>query len=181
MIRSYRVSLPLATGPDVFPLGPIVMIQNGPPATLVTAPRPHSYVFCALECTTQGPALEERCERIRQTLAEVVGGATPAIPKLAVVAPGTEGVAIDFRARKAPGDWHPGCPRSGLMALATAALMPGTVVNALLAHTPRKRLVVRSPSGVICVEIEIPSLADDALLCVPVGPVKPLLIGLERG
>lgn len=133
------------------------------------------------DVVNSNPDLLRRLEEIRSIAAEILGLApraeattkTPAVPKIAFVSPATDYETstgrvvkkeeIDLVARTmSMQKMHKAYAVTGGICTATAAKLPGTVVNEVLAPEAREQRSIRlgHPSGTLEFEIEIQTLPD---------------------
>jgi 2-methylaconitate cis-trans-isomerase PrpF len=144
----WDITYPLPSG-DVFPLG--VATADAPiPVTLVVEPT--AYVIAAAPL---GDVDDDELERLRCNIARRAGiSITETVPKLALVST-TTGGGVAFRTRKfaphaaAPGEscWHHGIATTGLLALAIALDVAGSIPRALVGRTLPAVVSVATPAG----------------------------------
>jgi 2-methylaconitate cis-trans-isomerase PrpF len=150
-----------ATG-KLLPTGRACERLDGIEASLVDATNPMVFVRAA-DLGLSGreepaeldarPGLHERLERLRVLGAEAMGiGGSPAVPKIALVAPG-EDVTVRVVSM---GKFHKAVALTAAMCLAVAAHVPGTLVREATGELPAGRDVrIAHPAGVLPIAAEV--------------------------
>lgn len=141
-------------------------------ASLVDVTSPHAYVRAADVGfdVTGAPAdanadagLLARLEAIRAAVGRLVGLDSPAIPRLALVAPpADDGADLDARATSM-GRVHHAFPITGALCTAAAAQIPGTVVHDVAAPGAG-RLRLRHAKGVVDLSAEVSGDGPDVVV-----------------
>jgi 2-methylaconitate cis-trans-isomerase PrpF len=99
-------------------------------------------------------ALLARLEALRREAGERMGvPGSAAVPRVACVAPGTEGAELDVRVTSM-GVFHHAVPVTVALALGSAAALGGTVLDAVLPAAPAGETTIRHPKGTVTVTAE---------------------------
>jgi hypothetical protein len=125
--------------------------------SLVDVTSPHAFVRAAdigvdgevepARVNADGELLA-RLEAVRRAAGALAGLASPAIPRLVIVAPSLDGAAdLDGRATSM-GRMHHAFPMTGALCTAAAAHIPGTVVHQTVGAACG-RLRIRHPKGIV--------------------------------
>lgn len=154
----------------VFPLGAVTALAGGMEATVVDVTNPLVIVDARqigvdvrltrdeLNADTE---LLDRIEQLRQDASRRIGlPDSAAVPKVACVSSGTDGADVDVRVTSM-GVFHHAVPVTVALALGSAAVLTGTVMDAVLPGAPEQETTIRHPKGTVTVLAET---ADGELL-----------------
>ncbi|WP_165313084.1 PrpF domain-containing protein [Rothia halotolerans] len=149
---------------SVFPQGRTTELGDGVRASLVDVSNPLVILDAAAEAGVDpalspaelnaDAALLARLEALRREAGERMGvPGSAAVPRVACVAPGTEGAAVDVRVTSM-GVFHHAVPVTVALALGSAAALGGTVLDAVLPAEPPGETTIRHPKGTVTVTAE---------------------------
>ncbi|WP_291479696.1 PrpF domain-containing protein [Corynebacterium sp.] len=147
----------------VFPSGAVTTLAGGVEATVVDVTNPLVIVDARRVGVDVGltrdelnadAGLLERIELLRRDAARRIGMPESAVvPKVACVAPGTDGADVDVRVTSL-GVFHHAVPVTVALALGSAAVLTGTVMDAVLPGPPERETTLRHPKGTVTVLAE---------------------------